>query len=538
MAEIVRKGRGFNSGSSEPTDGRLDRPIFMDEEPDREDIVLTAKPSRRNNYRASFTSPPPETNGGVKVSTPPPTSQSQGPEKPDRRIARPAMVVFAPPHRRQPLSSEQQQTIHKPGVDISGMDFSRATKVSPHVQTLDQALREQSIGSGKSKEQAPPVSGLRLESPPTEPKAPPTKALREQSIGSGKPKEQAPPVSSLRLESPPTEPKAPPTKALREQSIGSGKSKEQAPPMSGLRLQGPPTEPKAPNIKPKGPNIKPTAPPIEPKAPTEPKAPHATPAPTKVLTKALKSLPPRGPPRRRFRNSAIPSGPAVAIQVAEVVTQEIPLQDEPIVDHSSETPAAVTMGAPQHHEPTTGSSPEISAVATGVIDIQVEESLASTANLTSVTEELEPYQLGAGERFASESSDESESVTSTINDYDNVSESGTGSGDEIVRKKIRKPKPVETSDGKVYYPIAVDEEPYVPLTYGIPLEDFTRLSSLNDESKLKYWTYDLYRHEEKQVSVECCTTLEEFETAAQKFLEEKAIGFDMEWLPRPSKKVW
>lgn len=448
---ILRRGRGFDTTqSSDPIEpGRLDRPTYLDEEPDREHIVRRGRGAPQViNQRARINSPPPGTNGGVKVGTLPSTpslaSQNQEPEAPKRRRIKPDLGVFTPRGR---LSAAQQQTVDKPPgrkSDNSGMDISQVTRPSFRMQTLSQALTSPPYGDGKPMEQAP-VSG-RLEDTP--------------------------------------------------------------------------------------------------RPPTDMKAPRATPASTEVLTEALKTLPPRASQNDGFRNSAIPRGPAAPMPaapmpVAEVVTEGIPVEHEPTVDHSPET-TAVVVEETLRHEPVTSNLSGVSVAATGVTaDIEeAEELLANTDNTASATEELESYQLGADERFASESSDESESVTSTINDYDEVSENEDASGDEIVRKKVRKPKPVETSDGLVYYQVAVDEAPHVPLTYEIPFKVLTQLLCLKDDSKHKFWTFELYQHKEKKVTVECCTTLEEFETAAQKFLKEKVIGFDMEWLPRPSKNVW
>ncbi|RPB24851.1 hypothetical protein L211DRAFT_867724 [Terfezia boudieri ATCC MYA-4762] len=469
---VVKKGRGHSSHASSSEDGlRLDRPAYLDEEPDREVILPRRRAPQGTNRLARINSLPLETNGGVKVATfsSIPASKIQEPVGPKPRNVKPERKVFTPRYRREPSSPEQQQAVDRPAqrkLDNSGMDFSRVTRPTLHVQTFSQALLSPIPGMGKAKVH------------------------------------------------------------------------------------------------------------------------KATPVPTEVLTEALKSLPPKASPNGGFKTSAIPTGPAAPMPVAEVVTvvtEEIPVQHEltmghfsessavvaeetpqhhvPVMenlsgttavvaeeipqhhelgmDNLSETPAVVAEETSQHHELATDNPSGALLVAAGVtIDIRAEESLASTDKMVPQAEEFESYQLGADERFASESSDESESVTSTIHEYDEVSENEAASGDEIVQKKRgRKPKPVETSDGTVYYEIAVDEEPYVPLTYQIPMEVLTRLLCLKDDSRLKYWTHDLYQHQEKKISVEYCTTLDQFETAAQKFLKEKVIGFDMEWLPRPSKRV-
>lgn len=476
MAEVVKKrGRGFNTSSGDDRESqfRLDRPKFLDSEQDSDHIVLSAKGKRAPpRINRPFTSP--ETNGGVKVGTPPPAptspaSLNKEPEKPKLRRPRPELSLFTPRSRREPLPlSPEQQTAGKPTgrrSDFSGMDFSKM-KEPPAVQTLEQALKSDPIGRGKSMGQAPPVSGLRLE-------------------GTSHP---SPRVEALT----PLPPRASPSGGFRNSAVPRGL-------VAAMPVAEVVTE--------------------EIHEPTETSA---------VVIEEIS----------QHHEPTVNHSPEASAMV--VVTEEIPQYHEPTMANSSEILTVATEGTLQHHEPTTVNSSETLVVDTqATTNIQVEESLANTEdNMVSAAQEFESYQLGTDERFASESSDESESVTSTIRDYDDVSENEAESGDEIVQKKTRKPKPVETSDGKVYYPVAVDEEPYVPLTYEIPPKDLTRLLSLNDDSSLKYWAYNLYQYEEKKITVECCTTLEEFETAAQKFLGEKVIGFDMEWLPRPSKKVW
>ena len=146
----------------------------------------------------------------------------------------------------------------------------------------------------------------------------------------------------------------------------------------------------------------------------------------------------------------------------------------------------------------------------------------------------EPYQLKSDEEFASESSDESESVTSTIKDYEDVSEAG--SAKSVKRTKKTRREIIEENGAP--YPVSVNEEPYAPLSFQIPTDELIRIVALKETNKLRVWSHTLYLHEDRKITVEYCTSFQEFETAAQKFLNEKAVGFDMEWLPRPSKHVW
>lgn len=175
--------------------------------------------------------------------------------------------------------------------------------------------------------------------------------------------------------------------------------------------------------------------------------------------------------------------------------------------------------------------------------IEAEQPRETEGNFPSSIENFEPYHLAPDERFASESSDESESVTSTICDYEDISQSDSGESDGSLepvkkRKPRRKRQAIETSDGKVYYPISESQETYIPLSFQIPRRELLRLVSMKEGSKMRVWNHRLYEFEGRKINVEYCTTFEQFETAAQRFLEEKVIGFDMEWLARPSKKVW
>lgn len=175
--------------------------------------------------------------------------------------------------------------------------------------------------------------------------------------------------------------------------------------------------------------------------------------------------------------------------------------------------------------------------------LEAKQHQGTEGSLPFISDNFEPYHLAPDERFASESSAESESVTSTICDYEDISQSDGGESDECSppvkkRKARRKRQGTETSDGKVYYPISEGDEAYVPLSFQIPDRELLRLVSLKEGSKMRVWNHCLYEFGDKKIDVQYCTTFEQFEAAARRFLAEKVIGFDMEWLARPSKKVW
>ena len=58
------------------------------------------------------------------------------------------------------------------------------------------------------------------------------------------------------------------------------------------------------------------------------------------------------------------------------------------------------------------------------------------------------------------------------------------------------------------------------------------------EGELLYFAHEHYQSKDgSKVKVHYCKTLQESERVAKLFLEEKVIGFDMEWLSRPSTKL-
>lgn len=81
-------------------------------------------------------------------------------------------------------------------------------------------------------------------------------------------------------------------------------------------------------------------------------------------------------------------------------------------------------------------------------------------------------------------------------------------------------------------PTLLNTEQYLPMAFQIP-DDVKRRTMLSSTSSGSgYWSFRLYRNANeprKSVTVHYCTTLKDSERAAQQFLGEKVLGFDLEW---------
>lgn len=75
------------------------------------------------------------------------------------------------------------------------------------------------------------------------------------------------------------------------------------------------------------------------------------------------------------------------------------------------------------------------------------------------------------------------------------------------------------------------EEPYVPLEFTIPQEVIERKLALQDDDAKKFWSHMDYKGEDgKELVVHYCKTLEDCEKHLPQYLEQKVVGFDMEWV--------
>ncbi|KAF2876116.1 hypothetical protein BDV95DRAFT_217114 [Massariosphaeria phaeospora] len=76
------------------------------------------------------------------------------------------------------------------------------------------------------------------------------------------------------------------------------------------------------------------------------------------------------------------------------------------------------------------------------------------------------------------------------------------------------------------------QEEHVPLSYQIPTESLRAAMEARPKTKAAYWRQQLYRGPEGEtIATHYCRTLEVAEKVAKYFLEEKVLGFDIEWKP-------
>jgi hypothetical protein len=77
-----------------------------------------------------------------------------------------------------------------------------------------------------------------------------------------------------------------------------------------------------------------------------------------------------------------------------------------------------------------------------------------------------------------------------------------------------------------------EEYIHVPLSYQIPPDTLLAATQALPNTRASYWSHQFYRGpNEEIVSVHYCRKLDVAERVAKYFLEEKVVGFDMEWKP-------
>ncbi|OCL06559.1 ribonuclease H-like protein, partial [Glonium stellatum] len=76
-----------------------------------------------------------------------------------------------------------------------------------------------------------------------------------------------------------------------------------------------------------------------------------------------------------------------------------------------------------------------------------------------------------------------------------------------------------------------------PLTYQIPAETLRKAMTASLSTGAAYWRHDLYRGpQDQKISMHYCKNMEVSERVAKYFVEEKVLGFDIEWKPNASVK--
>ena len=92
------------------------------------------------------------------------------------------------------------------------------------------------------------------------------------------------------------------------------------------------------------------------------------------------------------------------------------------------------------------------------------------------------------------------------------------------------PTPEATPEPEVKPASPEEEQPYTPLTFQIPPDVLELKRKMEEETEGKYWSHAYYLNDAKKtVTVHYCRTIEECEKLLPQYLEERVIGFDMEW---------
>ncbi|KAJ4301236.1 hypothetical protein N0V90_003327 [Kalmusia sp. IMI 367209] len=77
-----------------------------------------------------------------------------------------------------------------------------------------------------------------------------------------------------------------------------------------------------------------------------------------------------------------------------------------------------------------------------------------------------------------------------------------------------------------------EEEQHTPLTYQIPSEVLDNALQAPPQTRASYWSQKLYRGpEDEELLIHYCSNIEISERVAKHFLDEKVVGFDIEWKP-------
>lgn len=78
------------------------------------------------------------------------------------------------------------------------------------------------------------------------------------------------------------------------------------------------------------------------------------------------------------------------------------------------------------------------------------------------------------------------------------------------------------------------EEQHTPLSYQIPLDVLRSATEAPANTRTSYWSQNMYRGPEgEKIKIHYCQTLAVAEKVAEHFLQEKVVGFDIEWNPEP-----
>ncbi|KAF8467663.1 hypothetical protein BDZ91DRAFT_793346 [Kalaharituber pfeilii] len=485
MDRPVRWGRGFNRAPTPSADkieeGRLDRPEFLDEEGDDHGVSLNEPAVSSQHIETDATG---RRLSDIKDGKPPRASPLPRTPSPSRWLSEASRSLAARKEPKTPLYRPPAQrtfaTSQAPGQKSASLHLlDESAQVPPNEPLLTTNHISVSVPTTVPTSVPPPqieskpVLPLRIGSKPAPPPHIESKPVPPPQIES-KPV-PAPQIESKPVPAPQIESKPVPSPQTKSKPVAPLKSIHAT--TEGARIEKTNNKsnvPQSSTISRGGPS-------------------KETLIEMERSRKAMKSLPPMTPK---------PSH----LETARTI-------DNPIVGKASRKDAD-QLGF--------STSPKLS-------EDRMETFVNTDLEGFTTTTDFESYQLQSDEEYLTESSADSESATSTICDYEEVSDP---------EKAPKERKVTETETGEVFYAISLNEEPYKPMSFQIPPNDLVRLVALNVNNKNRVWSHALYRHEQKKVEVEYCFTVEQFEIAAQKFLNEKVVGFDMEWFIRPSKNVW
>ncbi|KAF1945438.1 hypothetical protein EJ02DRAFT_463271 [Clathrospora elynae] len=139
-----------------------------------------------------------------------------------------------------------------------------------------------------------------------------------------------------------------------------------------------------------------------------------------------------------------------------------------------------------------------------------------------------------GLRFAPSASTEAHHSTSTASDLETMPRpKGVDTSDTPETPKIRQAD-VSSERGDDAEVVEHSETfGRIPLTYQIPEEKLRAAMLASPETRASYWSAKLYQGPNgESLSTHYCKSMEVADRVAQYFLEEKVVGFDIEWKPR------
>ena len=115
-------------------------------------------------------------------------------------------------------------------------------------------------------------------------------------------------------------------------------------------------------------------------------------------------------------------------------------------------------------------------------------------------------------------------------------EMGTALG-EVVKDAV---KDLATEPAEPPSPPVKPDPPSTSLEYNISEKAFREAQAAKDGSPESFWCYSMYRGpveggNEKRVKVHYCKSQDTAERACQHFVDEKIIGFDLEWAPEANR---